>query len=189
MRGARVTRVTILLPLLALAACTTTATRTIATRNVEDLSAWQARGRIAVSGVESGGSGSFVWSQHGASTDIQVRGPVGVGSVQVSLQGSVLRIKTSDGQAFEAADAAAELEARLGASVPTDELRYWMVGRAAPGEHQWTVGDETATLIQQAWRIDYQRYAITQGVRLPMKLVAASGATKVRIVIDRWTVE
>jgi outer membrane biogenesis lipoprotein LolB len=63
-----------------------------------------------------------------------------------------------------------------------------LVGVAAPGEHQWSSVTDTATLTQQDWRIDYQRYGVTDGVRLPLKLVAVSGPAKVRIVIDRWKV-
>jgi len=29
---------------------------------------------------------------------------------------------------------------RLGAQVPTADLRYWLAGVAAPGEHRWTDG-------------------------------------------------
>jgi outer membrane lipoprotein LolB len=155
-------------------------------RDVSDLSEWQASGRIAVSGANAGGSGSFTWQQHGASTQVQLRGPIGIGSLRLTLTDTTMRVETADGQVFEADEAQSELTARLGAFVPARNLRYWLVGTAAPGEHQWINGTETATLTQQDWRIDYQRFAVTGGTRLPMKLVAESGPAKVRILIDRW---
>jgi outer membrane biogenesis lipoprotein LolB len=97
-----------------------------------------------------------------------------------------MRIETADGQVFEADEAQSELTARLGAFVPARNLRYWLVGTAAPGEHQWISGTDTSTLTQQDWHIDYQRFAVTSGTRLPMKLIATSGPAKVRILIDRW---
>jgi hypothetical protein len=48
-------------------------------------------------------------------------------------------------------------------------------------------------LLQDDWRIEYQRFAINEGVRLPMKWVASSSTAgvivKVRVVIDRWHVD
>jgi len=161
----------------------------VATRDALTLGAWQARGRIAVAGPEGGGSGSFTWSQRGATGEISMRGPIGIGNVQLLLSDSSLRVRTGDGQEFEAESAQEELAMRLGARVPTNELRYWMVGVPAPGEHQWEHSDGTSTLVQHDWRIDYQRFGITGGVRLPLKLLAVNGRARVRIVIDRWQVQ
>jgi outer membrane lipoprotein LolB len=158
------------------------------TRDASELTHWQASGRIAVAGATTGGSGSFTWVQSGAQAQVQMRGPVGIGGLRLTMSDQSLRIETADGQTFEADEAQAELAARLGAQVPARDLRYWLVGLAAPGEHQWSTAADTATLTQQTWRIDYQRYGVTTGVRLPLKLVAVSGPAKVRIVIDRWKI-
>jgi outer membrane lipoprotein LolB len=161
----------------------------------QDLSAldrWQAHGRLGVSGPDSGGSGSFDWQQRGDRADIQIRGPVGVGSVRLQMQGSAerpdLRLETGNGQTLESDAAWRELEARLGAAVPAGSLRYWMLGLAAPGEHRWLepAADGTTTLEQGGWRIDYQRYSDEPGVRVPVKFRAMSRDARVRIVVDRW---
>jgi outer membrane lipoprotein LolB len=157
-------------------------------RDAATLIEWQASGRIAVAGASTGGSGSFTWSQQGAQAQIQMRGPIGIGSLRLTLSDQLMRIETADGQTLEADDAQSELTARLGAQVPARDLRYWLVGLAAPGEHQWSNAADTATLTQQDWRIDYQRFGVTAGVRLPLKLVAVNGPAKVRIVIDRWKI-
>jgi outer membrane lipoprotein LolB len=156
------------------------------------LDAWQARGRLGVSGPETGGSGSFEWQQRGDRTDLQIRGPVGVGSVRLQLRGDPaspdLKLETSDGRKLESDDAWNELEARLGASVPAGSLRYWILGLAAPGEHRWhePTSDGVVTLEQGGWRIDYQRYSTEPGARVPVKMSASNGAARVRIVVDRW---
>jgi outer membrane lipoprotein LolB len=159
--------------------------------DLADLDRWQASGRIGVSGPESGGSGSFSWAQRGSRADIQIRGPVGVGSVLIELRGDGpkpnLLLRTGDGQTLEAAAAWRELETRLGASVPAGQLRYWMLGLAAPGEHRWIeAGDGAASLEQDGWRIDYQRFSTEPGARVPVRLQATSGDARVRIVVDRW---
>jgi outer membrane lipoprotein LolB len=160
--------------------------------DLEHLDSWHARGRLGVSGPENGGSGSFDWQQRGDRTEVQIRGPVGVGSVRLHLRGDPaspeLKLETADGRKLEAAAAWDELEARLGASVPAGNLRYWILGLAAPGEHQWhePAADGVVTLEQGGWRIDYQRYSTEPGARVPVRMSASNGEARVRIVVDRW---
>lgn len=160
--------------------------------DLAQLDAWQARGRIGVSGPETGGSGSFDWQQRDDRTDLQIRGPVGVGSVRLQLQGDPaspsLKLETGDGRALESTDAWNELEARLGAPVPAGSLRFWILGLAAPGAHQWRepTSDGVTTLEQGGWRIDYQRFSTEPGARVPVRMSASNGTARVRIVVDRW---
>jgi outer membrane lipoprotein LolB len=171
---------------IAIAGCATTRTTQNTVSDPADLHEWQASGRIAVSGANEGGSGSFTWQQQGADAIVQLHGPVGIGSLRIALSDTNIDIKTGDGHHYTADDAEAELADRLGAKVPAQDLRYWLVGVAAPGAHEWSNAVDSATLVQHEWRIDYQRFGTTSGLRLPTKLVAASGSAKVRIVIDRW---
>jgi outer membrane lipoprotein LolB len=184
----------IALTLALLAGCASVATRPSAPLpgDLKDLDRWQAHGRLGISGPESGGSGTFDWQQRGDRADVQIRGPVGVGSVRLQLRGSAskpdLRLETGGGQVLESTAAWDELEARLGAPVPAGNLRYWMLGLAAPGEHQWLEqnAEGVATLEQGGWRIDFQRYSTDPGARVPVKMRASSGDSSVRIVVDRW---
>jgi outer membrane lipoprotein LolB len=178
-------RAPILILVAALAGCATSPKQTAPTREPGQLQYWQASGRLAVSGANGGGSGSFIWQQRGSEADVQLRGPIGIGSLKLLISDDALRIDTGE-QVLEAGEAQAELTARLGADVPTQALRYWLIGQAAPGEHTWVQNGESAILDQNAWRIDYQKYGATDGVRVPTKFVATSGPAKVRIVIDRW---
>lgn len=183
-----------LIPLALLAGCASVGTRTGAPlpADLNDLDRWQAHGRLGISGGDSGGSGTFDWQQRGDRADVQIRGPVGIGSVRLQLRGPAskpdLRLETGDGQVLESTAAWDELEARLGASVPAGNLRYWMLGLAAPGEHRWQEQNEegAATLEQGGWRIDYQRYSTDPGARVPVRMRATNGDARVRIVIDRW---
>jgi outer membrane lipoprotein LolB len=160
--------------------------------DLAQLDQWQARGRLGVSGPQTGGSGSFDWQQRGDRTDLQIRGPVGVGSVRLQLRGDPaspdLKLETGDGRKLESTDAWDELESRLGAQVPAGSLRYWILGLAAPGEHVWheATSDGSVTLEQGGWRIDYQRYSTEPGARVPVKMSASNGIARVRIVVDRW---
>jgi outer membrane lipoprotein LolB len=187
-------RFVLLLVLAILSGCATTSQRasTPIPADLNDLHRWQARGRLGVSSGEGGGSGSFVWQQRDDFADVQIRGPVGVGSVRLQVRGSdanpQVRLETSNGQVLEAAAAWDELEARLGAPVPAGRLRYWMLGLAAPGDHRWIEpqAEGESALEQDGWRIDYQRFSTDPGARVPVRIRAISGEARVRIVIDQW---
>jgi outer membrane lipoprotein LolB len=159
---------------------------------LEQLDRWQARGRIGVSGPDGGGSGSFEWQQRADAASVQIRGPVGIGSVRLEVSGDAehpdLRLQAGDGATLESDAAWSELETRLGASLPAGNLRFWLLGLAAPGAHEWQppADDGSVTLEQQGWRIDYQRYSEDAGAKLPTRLRATSGDARVRIVVDRW---
>jgi outer membrane lipoprotein LolB len=183
-----------LLSLLALTGCASLAPSKPVSipADLNQLERWHARGRLGVSSAEGGGSGSFEWRQRGDHSDVQIRGPVGIGSVRLQVRGAAdhpsVRLETSDGQILESDAAWDELEARLGAPMPAGRLRYWMLGLAAPGEHQWREqnSDGVTTLEQDGWRIDYQNYATDPGARVPTRIRASSGDARVRIVVDRW---
>lgn len=163
--------------------------------DLHELARWQARGRIGVSGAAGGGSGSFEWRQDGDRADIQIRGPVGIGSVRLQLEGDEadpqVKLQTGDGVTLESQAAWDELEARLGAPVPAGHLRFWMLGLAAPGDHTWdrTLTDGQKALDQDGWRIVYQKYSSEPGVPVPVRMNASSGATRVRIVVDHWQLD
>jgi outer membrane lipoprotein LolB len=151
-----------------------------------NIESWHAKGRLGVSSGEKGGSGSFVWDQENDRSTVQLSGPVGVGSVRLSLKGTALAIQTADGQKFESQAALDELRNRLGADVPVEKLRYWIVGLAAPGPHRWLNAD--TELEQDGWHITYQDYLEDSGMRLPTKVVASSGPARVRVLVDHWEV-
>lgn len=155
--------------------------------DLSTLSEWTASGRIAVAAAGTGGSGSFTWEQHGARTDVQIQGPVGIGGLRLTLEGESVSLETSDGRRVESAAAWTELEARLGAPVPARNLRYWLLGMPAPGEHRWLeVAPPLATLEQDEWQIAYERFSEEGSTRLPTRLTATSGTSRVRLVIGRW---
>ncbi|HEY4366263.1 MAG TPA: lipoprotein insertase outer membrane protein LolB [Steroidobacteraceae bacterium] len=192
----RILAICFVLALAALGGCVSPAQRPGRTvplpADLHALENWQASGRIGVTGASSGGSGSFEWQQHGNKADVKIRGPVGIGSVRLQVEGEAgdpqLKLQTGDGKTLESQAAWDELESRLGAPVPAGNLRFWMLGIAAPGEHTWhdPSSDGVTTLEQDGWRIDYQNYSDAPGAHVPMKIRASSGTARVRIVVDGW---
>jgi outer membrane lipoprotein LolB len=155
------------------------------------LQQWTASGRLAVKAGDDGGSGAFVWSQDGATSRLDLRGPLGAGAVSLTVAPGTLSLADGAGRVLDAEAARTDLQARLGADLPWNHLRYWMLGVAAPGEGA-SVGDATAAPLrvieQSGWRLAYESFGTVQGISLPQRFSAERGRVRVRVIVDDWSV-
>jgi len=151
---------------------------------------WTASGRLAVKAGDDGGSGAFVWSQEGTTSRLDLRGPLGAGAVSLTVAPGTLSLADGAGRVLDADAARANLQARLGADLPWDHLRYWMLGVAAPGEGA-SVGDATTAPLrvieQSGWRLAYESFGTVQGIGLPQRFSAERGRVRVRVIVDAWS--
>jgi outer membrane lipoprotein LolB len=178
-----------------LAGCATTRTAVPAGARAPDpdrFTQWTARGRIALAAQGEGGSGSFVWQQRSERTELALRGPLGAGGLQLTMDGEALELADPGGAPLDGDAARAELERRLGARLPLAEMRYWLLGLPAPAD----VADGPVQLatgampgfVQAGWVVSYDALGAQGEWTLPARLTATSGSARVRIVIDDWTV-
>jgi outer membrane lipoprotein LolB len=158
----------------------------------EQFTQWTARGRIALAAPGEGGSGSFVWQQRSERTELTLRGPLGAGGLQLTLDGTSLELADPAGRRLDGDAARAELERRLGVPLPLAELRYWLLGLPAPaGVAAGPVQPATGSVpgfVQAGWVVSYDALGAQGDWTLPARLTAVSGGTRVRVVIDDWTV-
>jgi len=129
---------TLLIATWLIAGCATHPTQVInnAVSDPSQLRNWSVQGRIGITGVAQGGSGSFSWQQHDAVSSINLHGPLGAGAIAITLD-DTLHITTANGAHYDADAALTELETRLGTTVPVKQLSYWLRGVPANGEYQW----------------------------------------------------
>ena len=153
------------------------------------LNQWSASGRMAVAAGNDGGSGSFDWAQDGTTSRLDLRGPLGAGAVRLVVTPQTLSLADGSGRVLDADVARADLQARLGADLPWDHLRYWLLGLPAPGVEA-TVRDQDAApwrVIEQAgWRLAYDSFEVVAGLSLPRRLTAEREAVRVRVIVDAW---
>lgn len=159
------------------------------------LDSWEARGRVAVRAApDRGGQASLAWRQTGDAARIQIRGPFGTGAYQIDWDPRQLVVTTRDGEvALEdyGPEAAERFLAReLGWSLPVRSARYWLLGLADPAANAAPVQDDLgrlALLTQSGWQIRYEDYTLKDRLWLPRKLVMESGESRVRLVLDTWS--
>ena len=176
-----------------LAGCATppVAPPTGATADPSRLEQWTAAGRLALATGGEGGSGAFTWQQQSATTRLDLRGPFGAGALQVVVTPDSLSVADGAGRALDAEAARAELRARLGADLPWGSLRYWMLGVPAPDAPAEVTEAPAAPLRlieQSGWSIGYDAFTPVGGLSLPRRLTATSGAVRVRVLVDQWTI-
>jgi outer membrane lipoprotein LolB len=152
---------------------------------LQRLTSWQVDGRAAVAVGTQGWQATLNWQQRGESTEVHLSGPLGVGALMLK--------RTPEGLSLNGAppsDAVlAQLQERLGFTLPIDQLRFWLLGVPDPGatfELKRNEQERASQLIQDEWTIDYDRYMPVDGDVLPAHLVLNREGARVRIVADHW---
>ena len=152
---------------------------------------WTASGRLALAADGEGGSGSFVWNQRAGVTELDIRGPLGAGALQIIATEDTLSVADAAGRTLDPEAARAYLQSRLGADVPWDRLRYWMLGVPspdAPAEVMEADASPWRVIEQSGWRIGYDAFVTTANGSLPQRFTASREAVRVKVIVDTWAV-
>ena len=157
---------------------------------------WEARGRIALKTPGASGQGNFAWLQSGDRTVLRVAGPFGAGAYEIRWEPARLTVLSGRGEVaadYTGPDAARRfLEEQLGWSLPVTNARYWLLGLAGPDTSAVETLDGSgllAALVQDGWDVSYGEYRPQGAFALPRKLDLASGAGRIRLVIDHWDMD
>ncbi len=185
------------LALLSLAGCATvepllppTLTQDEQRQQLLSLSDWSFNGRVAVASGGEGFSAAMDWQQQGTAAVIGLRGPLGSSALKVMITGETLSLDDGRGGVLEGEEAEQLLVSRLGTALPVSQLRFWVLGLAAPGElAQQTIAanGRLTTLEQDGWQMRYDLYRASGPFVLPARMELASGDVRVRLVIRDWT--
>jgi outer membrane lipoprotein LolB len=150
---------------------------------------WTASGRLALAADGEGGSGSFVWNQREGVTELDIRGPLGAGALQIVATDQTLSVADGAGRTLDPDAARAYLQARLGADVPWHRLRYWMLGVPSPDAPSQVseAGSSPWRIIEQSgWRIGYDGFVATADGSLPQRFTASRETVRVKVIVDSW---
>ncbi len=152
---------------------------------------WSLRGRIAVQAGEQGWHANLNWRQTGVDYVLELSGPLGQGTVRMSGNSDGVTLERADGLRDWAPDADELLTRNTGWTLPVAGLRYWVRGRAAPGQPaqwQWSKDGLPQQLRQDGWLIRYSEFREQAGHGLlPRKLELERAGLSARIVIDGWS--
>lgn len=159
--------------------------------SIEQIDAFQLSGRVGVKYDEQGFSGNLRW-QHAVQRDeILILSPLGQGVAQIEQNAAGVVLTTSDQKRYQAQDAETLTETVLGWRLPLAGMRYWVLGRAAPGkaEMQFDELKRPVRLMQDGWQIDYLAYREAGGLVLPQKMSMHRQDLEMKLIIDDWAIE
>lgn len=160
------------------------------TASLTALDGWTLRGRGALSAGGRGWNGGVHWAQCADAFDLRFIAPLGAGTLRISGLPGAMRVRGTDGTDFHAADLEADLEHLLGARLPVESLRWWVVGVPAPDAAHLALDLDAAgramRFEQAGWAVSYPRYTTHAGIEVPALVVAERDDTRVRVVLDDW---
>ncbi len=154
------------------------------------LPGWEFSGRVGIVTAKDGGSGSLDWKQLGDDLTFDFRGPLGAGAIHIQSQGGMLVVQTSRGDSFITDDPERDIEQRLKVPLPVLSMRYWMLGVPDPHadfDQALDAHGELASFTQRGWQVQYQEYAVVQGLSLPVKLSLTRDDVRIKVAISDWT--
>jgi outer membrane lipoprotein LolB len=156
---------------------------------LQDLSSFELKGRVAVAAGAEGFNARLRWEQSGDGADLSLEGPLGVGGLQITATANDLSLTTSRGERLDSQAAREELRRRLGFEPPLSSLRYWVLGVPDPAYPASETVDERQRLVglqQEGWNIEYSAYAPAGDRLLPRRLNLMRDDVRVRLLIDSW---
>ena len=159
--------------------------------SVEKVDAFQLSGRVGVKHEEQGFSGNLRWQHTAQRDDILILSPLGQGVAQIERNGAGVVLTTADQQRYQAQDVETLTETVLGWRLPLAGMRYWVLGRAAPGkaEMQLDQSNRPRRLMQDGWQIDYLAYREADGLVLPQKMTMHRADLEMKLIIDEWAID
>lgn len=158
---------------------------------LDQLGDWALQGRLALKGPRESASGTVLWWQRQDGFELRLHGAFGRGALRLTENTAGARLERADEAPVEASSAAILLaDALPGMPLPLASLRYWVLGRPAPGAvevQQLDADNRLAVLRQNGWEIRYLEYQPVPPWVLPSKLQARQGDVELRLAIKRWT--
>ncbi|MGD8514308.1 MAG: lipoprotein insertase outer membrane protein LolB [Granulosicoccaceae bacterium] len=153
------------------------------------LETWMLNGRISIRHGEEAWHAGLYWHQIGDIYQIRIIAPLGQGGAQLDGSSHSVVLQTGDG-VYRADSAERLLAEQFGWQLPVEGLRYWAIGRVAPGPVDSISHDEFGRLreLQQSgWTISYLRYQPdNSNLMLPGKVFLRRNGLEVRFVVDSW---
>jgi outer membrane lipoprotein LolB len=155
---------------------------------LEALPGWEMRGRLAVETSDGAYQGRFQWRQEAGRLLFSVRGPLGVGGVEVSGSDDALIVR-ADGESYALDDPEAQLSALVGWWLPISSLDDWLLGlpdRRFAADAQAEAGGLLLSLQQRLWQLDYDRHERSGPWLLPRRIEMNHDQLRLRLIVDAW---
>lgn len=148
---------------------------------------YQFTGKMSFSDGQDGGSGRITWRYNQGLIEAILKAPLGSKSWQVIESDSGTTLITSNGDVLSANTTAELISEELGWSIPWQPLTVWVLGRQYNNKQAsllWQ--DDSYTIIENGWRIQYSKLKIYPEGVMPHKMVARKGDYSIKLAVKSW---
>ena len=128
-------------------------------------------GRIAARSGKEAFTGNITWRHVRSGDELLISTPTGQGVAQIVRQGDAVRVRTSDGREYRAADSESLTERVLGFRLPIEGLAEWVQGKPSPA------------LESRGWKVEYQDY---DAQKRPTRMRVFNEGAELRLAISQW---
>ncbi len=145
---------------------------------------WAFDGRLALTGQRDSWSANISWEHSPETEKIKLSGPMGQGTVIISLMGNAVTIDRGGDDVQSSTQPEEFINQQLGMFVPVRSLRYWVVGLPEPS-HSYK--DTDVGFNQAGWLSEYkQMQAVKNNGAMPFKMMVMNNQIKLKLIIDHW---
>lgn len=150
-----------------------------------DLERWSFDGRLALTGQNDSWSANINWEHSPEAEKIKLSGPLGQGTVVISLKGNIVTIDRGGDDVQSSAQPEEFINQQLGMFVPVRSLRYWVVGLPEPsGSYK----DTASGFNQSGWLNEYKQMQPVDNGTMPLKMMVMNKQVKLKLIIDHWVI-
>lgn len=157
---------------------------------LRQLTTWEVRGRTAITQGKEAWNAGLNWRENTGIYRIKLMGPFSQGGIHLDGTPEQVVLTLSDGEMIAAATPEALLTKTFNLKFPISALRDWLRGLPYQGAPYQTIEIDNQGrlkyLVQQEWKIDYQRYETYGQRQMPSKIFISHPELSVRLVINNW---
>jgi len=179
--------------LLSLSACSALGPRPpMRTATPAEAEHFELGGRINLRVSNEGFPGRVQWRHDPETDELSFFSPIGTSVARMRQDQDGAWLITADGETHQAKDLRELASEVLGWDLPIDALPYWVRGLAWPdasAEIERSADGRIQTLRQAGWEVSYLAWDGAGVLGLPSKLDVAGERLKMRLLIERWTLE
>jgi len=159
---------------------------------LQSVTDWQAIGRVAINTPEDSVTVAMEWRQAADAWRLDLRGPMGSGSVRLQGNADGVTLREADGTTAVADDPRDLLLRHTGYDLPVDVLRDWLRGMPAEGvpvELELDDHGRPTEILQMGWKIRYTNWSRVNGVELPARFSLDAPGINVRGSLRSWELD
>jgi len=149
-------------------------------------------GAVGLNNQGRSSSGSFYWQVSGPNHyRARIFSPLSGDSAELTVKQNRARLRTSDGNEWQANSVTKLLADQTQWALPVDALYYWIRGLPAPGPVKAVRHYEDGSvreIEQRGWLVRISRYKSRANSTLPHKFLLQNRGVTIRLVISHWKV-